>query len=95
MKYIDKSVSETHIFADSTPFDRLDILAFSLGKCENKLRTGKLEANKRKELCKKERERKQRKEQRTEKGYKEAEFLEVIGTKVLRVFRLALHSHLY
>jgi hypothetical protein len=25
----------------------------------------------------------------------EAEFLDVIGTKVLRVFLLAIHSHLY
>jgi hypothetical protein len=28
-------------------------------------------------------------------GKSEAEFLDVIGTKVLRVFLLAIHSHLY
>jgi len=27
--------------------------------------------------------------------YPEAEFLDVIGTKVLRVFLIAIHSHLY
>ncbi len=29
------------------------------------------------------------------KGCTEAEFLDVIGTKVVRVFLLAIHSHLY
>jgi hypothetical protein len=35
--------------------------------------------------------------QRREKStpYTEAEFLDVIGTKVFRVFLLAFHSHLY
>jgi hypothetical protein len=28
-------------------------------------------------------------------SYTEAEFLDVIGTKVLKVFLLAIHSHLY
>jgi hypothetical protein len=54
----------------------------------------KLEANKRKELCKKEREQKQRKDSEPRSGT-EAEFLDVIGTEVLRVLLLAIHSHFY
>ncbi len=30
-----------------------------------------------------------------DEGWPEAEFLDVFGTKILRVFLLAIHSHLY